>query len=1110
MSDYNGMELSAGFVQTPSGKDAWGHDIIFEFTGDDDFWFYVDNELVLDLGGIHSALAGNVNFCTGDVVAQTGNGTTSNTNLRDLFAENYRGRNPGATDTEVNNYLKDFFAVDHIEDDGTVVYEKMFKDYSVHKMRIFYMERGAGASNLHMRFNLSYVKPGDVMLTKETTGTNELDFDLVEYPYQIWYAEREGTEANPLGENDWKLLSNNDVHGNYENDKVTYDNSTQRVHFEASYTPHGGTTPFESVYFLHPGKHAEIHFPAVAVVYKVIECSVNKDVYEIVKINGEPKAGSLVGSTGRKTYESEAYNVRQSPTIVFQNTVDPNYLRTLRFQKKLYDEAGNELYYDLESGMSADRQDKTTFNYRLYLSNGADDNLNLTNMYKYYVKNAEGYYCRWDVSNQCFAATNITDVSSLSEEVLDTITFETSMNGAISKIPARYTVEVPYLPVGMKFRVEEGENEIPLGYSLVDYVCENNSYEVDGTDNSTGWIKEQDTPDMTVSNKRGFGLEANKTWSDSDFTKSHAAIYTAVFIDDALTPVPNTIKKIDDPNTYVRYFFDSLETGKNISDYSIQEVELTGDIVTDSNGLVTSYGTVKRIIDGNPTVIEATPTRTNVPENLSYVVRYEQGTSSTTASGAASDGNIRSDKIENRRSGGLVISLYDMQTRKPLAGGEFVLKRKDIERTEDDEGNVISTTTTTTTLGRFTSNSFGRITVLYDFLSNATSDPDATVEEYTLTQIGAPQSYIAVPNTTTFFLFRDDPNNIRSVDAAVYGNETMWEDGYKSSVLGDELVAYIDVFNKQFSLKAKKTDSVTNLPVSGAKFALYRSVKGVGGELKDIKPAVGYEELVSDTNGVIPKIDRTLPEGKYYLTEKEPPSGYDALDKDIVFTVSADGSVTINSAEHEGYLTADTSGNINTYTISIPNTRTPSDSNELKLSHKINADDVNSGLKLETLGVANRDVFEVQMGTKNMGAGSDNNVTIPITHDFARRSPNYTYIEGEIYYPQHLQYAAHILTFYIIIYIIINMNNYIRSYTNEDNNVYQSKRRCCQNNLHIQYSRRKSYAGKKGSYGRPRPTGFPYNFLRYGKGLYGYEYMRTARRQRPARMCIHGRQPQYG
>ena len=53
---YFGMEMEAAFVQTPSGLDAWGHDIIFEFTGDDDFWLYVDDQLVLDLGGVHSAL----------------------------------------------------------------------------------------------------------------------------------------------------------------------------------------------------------------------------------------------------------------------------------------------------------------------------------------------------------------------------------------------------------------------------------------------------------------------------------------------------------------------------------------------------------------------------------------------------------------------------------------------------------------------------------------------------------------------------------------------------------------------------------------------------------------------------------------------------------------------------------------------------------------------------------------------------------------------------------------------------------------------------------------------------------------------------------------------
>ena len=64
---YFGMEMEASFVQTPSGLDAWGHDIIFEFTGDDDFWLYVDGQLVLDLGGAHSAHMGTINFRTGDV-----------------------------------------------------------------------------------------------------------------------------------------------------------------------------------------------------------------------------------------------------------------------------------------------------------------------------------------------------------------------------------------------------------------------------------------------------------------------------------------------------------------------------------------------------------------------------------------------------------------------------------------------------------------------------------------------------------------------------------------------------------------------------------------------------------------------------------------------------------------------------------------------------------------------------------------------------------------------------------------------------------------------------------------------------------------------------------
>ncbi len=81
---FFGVELEASFVQTPDGKDDWGHDIIYEFTGDDDFWLYVDGELIIDLGGIHSAMGGSVNYRTGEVVV---NGT--HTSLLALFAENH-------------------------------------------------------------------------------------------------------------------------------------------------------------------------------------------------------------------------------------------------------------------------------------------------------------------------------------------------------------------------------------------------------------------------------------------------------------------------------------------------------------------------------------------------------------------------------------------------------------------------------------------------------------------------------------------------------------------------------------------------------------------------------------------------------------------------------------------------------------------------------------------------------------------------------------------------------------------------------------------------------------------------------------------------------------
>lgn len=114
---YMGMEVTAAFTQTPNGEDDWGHDIIYEFTGDDDFWLFVDGELIIDLGGIHDALAGSVNYKTGDVYV---NGTHNT--LRGLFESNYKTRNPSASDAEVAEWLSQYF------DEGS----QIFKDYSTH------------------------------------------------------------------------------------------------------------------------------------------------------------------------------------------------------------------------------------------------------------------------------------------------------------------------------------------------------------------------------------------------------------------------------------------------------------------------------------------------------------------------------------------------------------------------------------------------------------------------------------------------------------------------------------------------------------------------------------------------------------------------------------------------------------------------------------------------------------------------------------------------------------------------------------------------------------------------------------------------------------------
>lgn len=138
------------------------------------------------------------------------------------------------------------------------------------------------------------------------------------------------------------------------------------------------------------------------------------------------------------------------------------------------------------------------------------------------------------------------------------------------------------------------------------------------------------------------------------------------------------------------------------------------------------------------------------------------------------------------------------------------------------------------------------------------------------------------------------------------------------------LVATIDVYNKPFTLSVVKADSADKQKtLAGAHFELYKSVvSSIAGEIKDFHPMTGYEDLITNSDGVIPGIDESLIPQTYYLTETQAPADYEMRGEDIVFEIMDNGEIVCD----ERYLdrreeTVDGALHV-TFTISIPNVHT--------------------------------------------------------------------------------------------------------------------------------------------------------------------------------------------
>lgn len=137
-NDYGfGMRTDIEFNVGKDGK-INGLDQVFNFTGDDDLWVYIDGKLVLDLGGAHKKAEGSINFSKKTVTLSTGTKSVNNVTRNTSFA--FDNQDPSKT----------------------------------HTLTMFYMERGMIESNLKFGFNFSPV--GNQFTTEnhvDTANVNE-------------------------------------------------------------------------------------------------------------------------------------------------------------------------------------------------------------------------------------------------------------------------------------------------------------------------------------------------------------------------------------------------------------------------------------------------------------------------------------------------------------------------------------------------------------------------------------------------------------------------------------------------------------------------------------------------------------------------------------------------------------------------------------------------------------------------------------------------------------------------------------------------------------------------------------------------------------------------
>lgn len=286
-----GMMISFEFLQPKNGR-IKGQDMEFSFSGDDDVWVFIDNKLVLDLGGIHERATGSINFANGEVYV---NGSR-NTTLKNVFSS---GSNT-------------------------------FADYTSHSLKFFYMERGRGDSNCSIKFNLPPRPTNSIEIVKSLANSDKEKYTSADFQFKAYLEDEEDRNQDPVQYN------------------AIPEGTPYRVKKNDSFTDEVRYVGENNIFTLKAGESAVFEGIDSGLRFYAEEVGILSDQFDRVDITDwevtyHDLDGKLVEtSQGKVPEQTKTYLARSgvktagnAARVEFKNTCNAKNLRKLKITKKM-------------------------------------------------------------------------------------------------------------------------------------------------------------------------------------------------------------------------------------------------------------------------------------------------------------------------------------------------------------------------------------------------------------------------------------------------------------------------------------------------------------------------------------------------------------------------------------------------------------------------------------------------------------------------------------------------------------------------------------------------------------------------------------------------------